>query len=79
MKVRIDQEADALYLRFDDSKIIESEQVAPGVVVDFDTRDRVVGVEVLNVSRRGPKRARPSNRTRPVTLVREKPARKYAK
>ena len=79
MKVRIDREADALYLRFDDSKVIESEQVAPGVVVDFDTRDRVVGVEVLNVSKRGPKRTRPSNRTGPVTLVREKPSKKYAK
>ena len=79
MKVRIDRETDALYMRFDDSRVIDSEQVAPGVIVDFDSRDRVVGVEVLNVSRRGPRRTRPSNRTRPVTLVREKPVRKHAK
>ncbi|HVM60080.1 MAG TPA: DUF2283 domain-containing protein [Verrucomicrobiae bacterium] len=54
MKLKIDREADALYLRFDDSRIIESEQVAPGVIVDFDSKSRVVGVEVLNVSKRAP-------------------------
>ena len=32
MKLHIDKEADALYLRLDDSAIVESEEVAPGVV-----------------------------------------------
>jgi len=31
MKLKVDPEADALYLRLDDSQIIESEEVAPGV------------------------------------------------
>ena len=79
MKVRVDREADALYLRLDESEVVESEQVAPGVIVDFDTRDRVVGVEVMNVSKRGPKHKRSSNRTGSVTLVREKPPKKYGK
>ena len=35
MKLHIDKKADALYLRLDDSKIIESEEVSPGVVLDF--------------------------------------------
>ena len=58
MRLHMDKDADALYLRLDDSKIIESEEIAPGVVVDFDTKNRVVGVEVLHLSRREPK-ARP--------------------
>lgn len=29
MKLHIDKKADALYLRFDDSAIVESEEVAP--------------------------------------------------
>jgi uncharacterized protein YuzE len=77
MKLRIDQEADALYLRLDDARIIESEQVAPGVIVDFDGRNRVVGVEVLNVSKRMPKPRRSSTRAHPAMLVREKSAKKY--
>jgi uncharacterized protein YuzE len=32
-------EADALYLRLDDSKIIESGEVAPGVILDYHEKD----------------------------------------
>jgi uncharacterized protein YuzE len=35
--MHLDKEADALYLRLDDSKIIESEEIAPGVIVDYTT------------------------------------------
>lgn len=54
MKLHIDQEADALYLRLDDSKIIESEEVSPGVVLDFNEDNQVVGIELLHLSRRSP-------------------------
>ena len=54
MKLHIDQEADALYLRLDDSKIIESEEVSPGVVLDFNEHNQVVGIEMLHLSRRSP-------------------------
>ena len=63
MKLRIDRDVDALYLRLADTKIIESEQVGPGVIVDFDNKNRVVGVEVLNVSKRAA-RAKPEGRAR---------------
>jgi uncharacterized protein YuzE len=52
MKLKIDEQADALYLRLDDSKIIESEEVSPGVVLDFNERNQVVGVEILRLSKR---------------------------
>ena len=34
MKLHIDQQADALYLRLDDSAIVESEEVASSVVLE---------------------------------------------
>ena len=52
MKLHVDREADALYLRLDDSAIIESEEVSPGVVLDYNDADEVVGVELLHLSRR---------------------------
>lgn len=52
MKISHDAEADALYLRLDDSKIMESEEVSPGVVLDFDANNQVVGIEMLNLSKR---------------------------
>ena len=55
MKLTVDNEADALYLRLDDSKIIESEEVSPGVVLDLDERNQGVGIEMPNISQRTPK------------------------
>ena len=52
MKLNVDREADALYLRLDDSPIVESEEVAPGVVLDYNEFNEVVGVEMLYLSRR---------------------------
>lgn len=53
MKLTIDPEADALYLRLNDAQILDSEQVASGIVLDYDAHDNVVGVEMLHLSRRG--------------------------
>ena len=50
MTLKVDERAAALYLRLDDSRIIESEEVSPGVVLDFNADNQVVGVEILNLS-----------------------------
>ncbi len=52
MKLKIDRENDSLYLRLNDSEIVESEEAEPGVVLDFDAQDRVVGIEILKLSTR---------------------------
>ncbi len=52
MKLHVDKEADALYLRLDDSAIVESEEVSPGVVLDYNASNEVVGVEILYLSKR---------------------------
>jgi uncharacterized protein YuzE len=54
MKMHYDEKADALYLRLDESKIVESEEVRPGIVLDFNGSKQVVGIEVLGVKRRVP-------------------------
>ena len=55
MRLRVDKEADALYLRLDDSPIVESEEVSPGVVLDYNASNEVVGVELLHLSKRSSK------------------------
>ena len=52
MKLRIDEEADALHLQLADTPVVESEEVEPGVIVDYDAMDQVVGIEVLYLSKR---------------------------
>ena len=54
MKVHFDEKTDALYFRLDDSKIIESEEVKPGIILDFNENNQVVGIEILNVKKRVP-------------------------
>ena len=54
MKVQFDQEADAIYFRLDESAIIEYEEVRPGVILDFNDKDQVVGVELLAIKDRVP-------------------------
>jgi len=54
MKMHYDQTTDALYLRLDESKIVESEEVQPGIVLDFNADQQVVGVEILRVKERVP-------------------------
>ena len=48
MKSHYDPEADALYVRFSDGRIEESEEVAPGIILDFDDQHRIIDLEVLN-------------------------------
>ena len=52
MRLKIDKESDALYLRLDEMAIVESEEVQPGIILDFDAAGKVVGIEILGLSTR---------------------------
>lgn len=52
MKLKIDNEADALYLTLDESDAVESEEVSPGIIVDYNADNHVVGIEMLYLSNR---------------------------
>jgi len=52
MKLKVDEENDALYFRLDESAIVDSEEVQPGVILDFNGDGHVVGIEILNLSTR---------------------------
>ena len=52
MRLKVDKENDTLYLRLDESKIVESEEVRPGIILDFDNKGSVIGVEFLGISSR---------------------------
>ncbi len=54
MKIQFDEKADAIYLRLDETEIVESEEVHPGIILDFNRQNEVVGVEVLHVKNRIP-------------------------
>ncbi|HDH31755.1 MAG TPA: DUF2283 domain-containing protein [Candidatus Wolfebacteria bacterium] len=54
MKIHYDEKADAVYVRLDDSKIIDSQEVEKGIILDFNENNQVVGIEILRVKNRVP-------------------------
>lgn len=48
MKISYDKVAGALYFKIrENTKIVESQEVRTGVVLDLDANDQVVGIEIL--------------------------------
>ena len=52
MKIEYDPKADAMYIRLIAGTVVDSDEVRPGVVFDFDAQGRVLGIEMLDVSLR---------------------------
>jgi uncharacterized protein YuzE len=50
-RVSYDSVADALYIRVRDDRVADSLEVDSGLIVDFNKRGEVVGVEILNYSK----------------------------
>ena len=55
MRIKVDKENDALYFRLDETTIVESEEVRPGVILDYNA-------EGPSRRRRVSRNLRPSNR-----------------
>ena len=52
MKVEYSHTADALYVYFREVEAARSDDIAEGVVVDFDSQGQIVGIEILDVRSR---------------------------
>ena len=46
--IKYHPEDNAAYIRLSQQKILESAEVAPGIVFDYDEQGRVVGIELLD-------------------------------
>ncbi len=49
MKIRYDNETDTIYVILSNERIIESEETSKDVIVDYNAKDEVVAIEILNV------------------------------
>jgi uncharacterized protein YuzE len=52
MKATYDSEVDILNIKLNDAPIEESDESKPGVILDFDKNGNIVGIEILNASKR---------------------------
>jgi uncharacterized protein YuzE len=54
MKVKYDVQTDTLRIRFSDKPVAESDEEKQGVILDYDEEGNILGIEILNASRRMP-------------------------
>ena len=54
MKVSYDKQVDILNIELTDNLIEESDEDKPGVILDYDSEGNVVGIEILDASKRMP-------------------------
>jgi uncharacterized protein YuzE len=52
LKVTYDPDVDVLYILLRDAPIEESDEDKPGVVLDYDKEGHIVGIEILDASKR---------------------------
>lgn len=52
MKLRYYPETDTLYVEFREGPGVESEEVGPGMVMDYDEAGEALGLEIEEASRR---------------------------
>ena len=50
MKIRYDPKADALYIRLREGIIEESDEVADGLIIDYDDKGSPLAIEILDAS-----------------------------
>jgi len=53
MRVGVDLGSEALYFRISEEEIEESEEVSPGVILDYSRDGKVVGIEILREASQG--------------------------
>jgi len=54
MKISLDMQADALYIEFQKGKFSRNKKIDEDTIIDFDDKGRILGIELLDVTKRIP-------------------------
>jgi uncharacterized protein YuzE len=69
MKLEFDPVADAAYFEISSTEVAISKEIETGIIVDYDERGHIVGIEVLSMSKRGQKNDDVFERIRPQNTI----------
>ncbi len=50
MRMHYSQDADAIYIRLKEDHIHNTDEVAEDIIMDFDDKGNVIGIEILSAS-----------------------------
>ena len=54
MRIRYDEEADALYIKLREAEYFESDEIQEGFILDYDAEGSIIAIEILEASTRVP-------------------------
>jgi uncharacterized protein YuzE len=54
MKIKYDKEVDVVYITFSSATVKESDEDKPGIILDYDEKGEIIGIEILDASQRMP-------------------------
>jgi uncharacterized protein YuzE len=46
MRIKVDEKSDALYIRLDESSIVESEEIQPDIILDYNDNNQAMEIEI---------------------------------
>jgi len=52
MKAKYDSDVDVLRINWGNAEIEESDMISEGVILDYDKNGNVIGIEILNASKK---------------------------
>lgn len=52
MKIEFDKDADAMYIELSEGEFNKNKKIDDNTVIDLDEKDNILGIEILNVSKR---------------------------
>lgn len=52
MKITFDKEADAMYIEVSDEEFAKNKKIDNETIIDLDKNGKIIGIELLNVSKR---------------------------
>jgi len=52
MKITYDKQADTIYLQFQEGKFSRNKEVDEGIILDIDKGNKILGIEILDASKR---------------------------
>jgi uncharacterized protein YuzE len=50
MRIRYDEQSDTLYIRLREEEYYESDEIQEGLILDYDQKGKLIGVEILEAS-----------------------------
>ncbi len=52
MRLHYDKSKDAFYIRFSEVPYAESDEPEEGIIFDYDKRGKIIGIEILDASKK---------------------------